>query len=150
MASKTAFESAVDYIAKSPRSEKEVKDKLYKKGFKKTEIELAINKLKDYNYIGDEQYATTFVSYYAKKWGRKQLIYKLVRQKGIDSTLAKTVVDDCVSDEDEIEKCTKIAKSYIAKKKTYDKRAVSFYLYQRGFEFDIINKVLESVDTLDD
>ena len=48
-----AYESLVKYIAISPRSEHECKEKLYEKGYHKNEVEYAIDRAKKYRYIND-------------------------------------------------------------------------------------------------
>ena len=58
---KDAFETAVKYLAVSPRSEKEVREKLYSKGFHKQEVEEAIARAKSYRYIDDEAYVLSLI-----------------------------------------------------------------------------------------
>ena len=100
----SAFDAAVKYLAVSPRSEKEVRDRLYKKGYHKAETEEAIARAKGYGYIDDAKYVEDFVEYYGAKSGRKQLEYKLVSEKGISPELARNGIADALSDEEEREK----------------------------------------------
>lgn len=102
----SAFDAAVKYLAVSPRSEKEVRDRLYKKGYHKAETEEAIARAKGYGYIDDAKYVEDFVEYYGAKSGRKQLEYKLVSEKGISPELARNGIADALSDEEEREKAT--------------------------------------------
>jgi regulatory protein len=141
------FDQAVKYLAISPRSEQEVKDKLYEKGYHREQVDYAIERCKGYKYINDEAYTRSFVDYYSHKMGRKMLLYKLTNEKGVDSTLATNMIADLVSDKVEIEKCQNIAQKYINKKRIAERKdmqKVSAYLYTKGFEWNVINVALSS------
>lgn len=143
-----AFEVAINYLSVCARSEKEVKEKLYKKGYHRDIVDLTLNKLKGYRYIDDEQYVKTYLNFYGTKYGRKQLIYKLTNDKGIEKALAQNTIDDTISDDDEIAKALNFAQKYITKKRIVgkDKSKVANWLYGKGFDWDTINKVLYSVE----
>lgn len=143
-----AFEIAINYLSVCARSEKEVKEKLYKKGYHRDIVDLTLEKLKGYRYIDDEQYVKTYLTFYGNKYGKKQLLFKLTTVKGVDKTLAQNVIEDLISEDDEIEKAVRSAEKYIAKKHLIarDKIKVANWLYSKGFAWDIINKVLRSVD----
>ena len=141
------FDQAVKYLAISPRSEKEVKDKLYEKGYHREQVDYAIERCKGYKYIDDENYTRSFIDHYSHKMGRKMLVYKLTTEKGISQALASNMIDDLVSDENEIEKCTDMANKYIKKKRIAEKKdlqKVGAYLYTKGFEWNIINIALSN------
>ena len=97
----SAFDAAAKYLAISPRSEKEVRDRLYKKGYHKAEVEDAIARAKGYGYIDDARYAADFAEYYGAKLGKKKLEYKLVSEKGVPREIAANVLEDVVSEEEE-------------------------------------------------
>lgn len=139
------FDQAVKYLAISPRSEQEVKDKLYEKGYHREQVDYAIERCKGYKYINDEAYTRSFIDYYSHKMGRKILLYKLTNDKGVDSTLATNMIADMVSDEMETEKCADMAQKYITKKRIAERKdlqKVGAYLYTKGYEWNIINVAL--------
>lgn len=141
------FDQAVKYLAISPRSEQEVKDKLYEKGYHREQVDYAIERCKGYKYINDEAYTRSFVDYYSHKMGRKMLLYKLTNEKGVDNILATNMIADLVSDEVEIEKCQNMAQKYINKKRIAERKdmqKVGAYLYTKGFEWNVINVALAS------
>lgn len=143
------FDQAVKYLAISPRSEKEVKEKLYEKGYHREQVDYAIERCKGYKYINDENYTRSFIDYYSHKMGRKMLLYKLTTDKGIDNALATNMIADLVSDETEDEKCVDMANKYIKKKRVYDKKdlqKVGAYLYTKGFEWNTINIALSKCE----
>ena len=63
---KTPFDVALDYLEKCARSEKEVKDKLYKKGYSKQQVEDTLSKLKEYRFIDDTEYVKQFLFFYKR------------------------------------------------------------------------------------
>lgn len=142
------FETAVNYIAVSPRSEKEVVEKLYSKGYHRNEVEEAISKCKGYHYIDDEAYARSFIDYYGGKLGRRLLAYKMTSVKGVNATIAANAIDDFVTDEVEKEKCLRLARKYASAKhitERQDFQKIGRYLSSKGFDWDIINFALEAL-----
>ena len=143
------FDQAVKYLAISPRSEKEVKEKLYEKGYHREQVDYAIERCKGYKYINDENYTRSFIDYYSHKMGRKMLLYKLTTDKGIDNALATNMIADLVSDEVEVEKCQNMAQKYINKKRIAERKdiqKVGAYLYTKGFEWNTINIALSKCE----
>lgn len=144
----SAFDAAVKYLSVSPRSEKEVRDRLYKKGYRKSEVTEAIERAKGYGYIDDEKYVSDFVDYYGARTGRKQLEYKLVTEKGISTELARNGIADGISDEEENEKALQAARKCAAQKRVTEKKElqkVGAFLYRRGFERDVIDHALNTL-----
>lgn len=147
-----AFDVAVKYLALSPRSEKEVVEKLYQKGFHKNEVDYAIDKCKHYRYIDDESYVCSYVDYYSSKIGKKMIVYKLTTEKGVNGTLVSNLVEDLISDEREEEKCLKMARAYAMKKRITEKKdfqKIGAYLFSKGFEWNVINKALSGLDVVE-
>ena len=145
------FDHAVKYLAISPRSEKEVKEKLYEKGYHRNEVDEAIDRCKGYRYIDDEAYTRSFVDYYSHRMGRKMMAYKLTNDKGVDQTLVSNMIADLVSDDAETEKCVDMASKYVKKKRIWDKKdlqKVGAYLFAKGFEWNIINGALSQVELM--
>lgn len=146
---KRPFDVALDYLTKCARSEKEIKDKLSQKGYTTVEIDDTLSKLKEYRFVDDGEYVKTFLGFYKNKFGKKQLELKLVTVKGIDKDLAKEIIDDVLSDDEEIEKATSFAKKYFSQKKLDFSREsiakIGNWLYGKGFEWNIINKALSNL-----
>lgn len=141
------YDALVKYLAISPRSEKECKDRLYQKGFHRNEVEFAIVKAKRYRYIDDSEYVRSFILFNQKRYGAKKIAYKLSTEKGVDKTLVDNMIEDLMGEDVQLDVCSDFAKKYIAQKKLTDKKDKSklcAYLYQKGFSFGIINKVVDT------
>ena len=148
-----AYNALVAYLAICQRSEKECKDKLYEKGYHKNEVEFAIDKAKGYRYVDDEEYVRCYLTFNKHKYGVKKIAYKLTTEKGIDKTLVDNMIADIVDDEFEEQTCREFAEKYVKQKRIVDKsqaKKVSAYLYQKGFEWRVINRVMGSLFDIDD
>lgn len=143
-----AYETLIKYLALSARSEQECKNKLYDKGYHKNEVEYAINRAKGYKYIDDAEYVRTYLMFNKKRYGAKKIAYKLTTEKGVDKRLVDNILLDNVDDDTQIETATAMAQKYIKQKKIADKsgaQKVGAHLYQKGFDWRIINKVLSNL-----
>lgn len=98
--------SAKDYAIKllgfCDRSEKEIREKILKKGYSEAECEEAIAFCRAYGYIDDSRFAEHFVhdAVQLKKLGKARIRMEL-RQKGIDEDAAIAAMD-AVGDEREM------------------------------------------------
>ncbi len=149
-----AYNALVKYLALVSRSEKECVDKLYEKGYHRNEVEFAIDKAKGYRYIDDEEYVRTYLLFNKTRYGAKKIEYKLVNEKGVDKRLVDNMIEDYIGEEVQIDTATNIANKYIKQKKIVDKsgyQKTGAYLYQKGFSWSVINKVLGKIfDSFDE
>ena len=60
-----AFDYACAYVGKHPSTVKAVKEKLYGKGYGKAVVEYVVDKLKDYGFLDDAEFASDY--FQAKK-----------------------------------------------------------------------------------
>lgn len=145
---KKAYEMLVKYLAGSARSEQECKDKLYDKGFHKDEVDFALFKAKSYRYVDDEEYVRTFLLFNKSRYGARKIIYKLTNEKGVDKNTVENIVYDEIDDDFELELAEKMAKKFVKTKKIEDKsdsQKVGAHLFQKGFDWRIINKVMATL-----
>ena len=145
---KKAYETLVKYLAGSARSEQECKDKLYDKGFHKDEVDFAINKAKGYKYVDDAEYVRTFLLFNKSRYGVRKIVFKLTNEKGVDKNIVEDIVSQEIDDEFELELADKMAKKFAKSKKSEDKsgaQKVGAHLFQKGFEWRTINKVLANL-----
>ena len=78
-----AFDRAAGYLAMQPRTEKEIRDYLKKKEYSPSEIDDAVGKLREYQYLDDVAYGVSFIRQAAGKgWGRSKIDRSLL-EKGV-------------------------------------------------------------------
>lgn len=135
----TALDRSLKYIA-TLKTEKQVKDYLYSKGYTSKTVNYCISKLHDYNYLNDEEFARVYVRSYAEKKGKRLLEFEL-KSKGIKEETIKDVFDNFSGNEEILNNlAVKFLKNKDLDKKTAQKLFAR--LSSKGFEFDEINKVI--------
>lgn len=138
------------------RSEREIRDKMFSKGYCQEHIEDAIKYLKEFKYIDDEEYAKIYIKdrMNSKKLGHKRIKYEL-HQKGIDKTLIQDKINKLVNDDEEYERALETAQrkmntSYKNDDNQSAYRKLGGFLQRKGFSMDtiikVLNKVLKSQD----
>jgi len=134
----SALSKAVKYISSNLKTTKQIKDYLKKKEYNPQTIDYVLEKLDEYKYLDDENYAKSFVLTYSSKYGKLKLISAL-KSKGISDK----IIDNVFAEEME-SNIKSVAEKYLRNKEnnaqTYLK--LSRFLYSRGYEFDEINKLI--------
>lgn len=139
---KKAREKAVYYLQFSGKTENELRKKLAEQEFSPASVNYAIDFVKKYRYLDDEDYARRFVEKNGNKKSRKQITYELT-QKGISREILELIFEDMDVDEE-----TQIMK--ILEKRNYpgedagrdEKQKISAYLARKGFSYDAIASAL--------
>jgi len=132
------FTKALEYLLRSPKTEFQVKQYLYKKQIETVAVNKIIERLKSLNYLNDELYVEDFVRAKEGKLGRKVIKQKLA-QKGIYN--AEIEVGD------QTDACLAVAEKYIRNKELTSENMAKMcrYLFGKGFDYDIINSVREKI-----
>lgn len=130
-----ALAKSVKYIGSNLKTEKQLRDYLKKKDYNPTTIDYVIDKLKEYDYLNDENFAKAYILTYSKKYGKLKLKSQL-KMKGIKDSIIDSLLEDVQSDSIDL-----VAKKYMKNKEfTYENlQKLMRFLYSRGYEFDDIN-----------
>lgn len=134
---------ALSKISYAQKTSFEVEKILKENDLSSDSIEKTIDFLNDYGILNDELYVKSYVSdkHNIARWAKNKISYSL-KAKKINEDLINTYLDQ-ISDEDEYEN----AYNFAVKKARNDfsienKQKVYRYLSGKGFDFDIINKVV--------
>jgi len=87
-----ALSKAGNYLSKTLKTKRQVKDYLLKKGYSEEIVWYCIDKLKEYNYIDDFEFSKRYIDCQSKTQGKRMVAYKLM-SKGVkkeDIEKAKT------------------------------------------------------------
>lgn len=149
------FNRVVDNLAKSPKTEFQIRKYLNEVRFKKKGIwyeedmgidwdvlfNNVVSKLKEYKYIDDESYARSFVSSRVrnKPRGKNILIGELL-SKGVDKDIAVSVCEDLVKEEYEL-LVEVFNKKYKGKRLDIRDSKMVGYLMRKGFSWDLIERL---------
>jgi len=102
-----------------------------------------MNKLKEYGYLDDEEFASQFISSRIKNKprGKNVLVLELM-SKGVNKDLAERKVDELVEDEYDVLRRV-YEKKYKGDKITIrDNKKIDF-LKRKGFDWDLIKRLIE-------
>lgn len=149
-------ESALRTIEKTLKTEKEVINKLEKKGFEKSTIDKTMIFLRNYNFVDDNKYAKCYIKEKLKVDGKKKIKFNLLK-KGIN----ESIIDESfsaydTSGDEYINSLRKIAeKKYnILKKGNIDetkmKKKLCDYLLRKGYLWSEVKLVLNELFSSND
>ena len=139
---KIAFNVAVKYASSKLKTEKQIRDYLYKKEFKKATILPVIEKLKEYGVIDDKIYMESYIKC-NPNFSKNKL-----KQKLIMSGISKDLIDEKLNDLEDEDSCLTNAKKFLKNKimdqKTREKliRRLTYL----GYSWDSINSVLKTLN----
>jgi regulatory protein len=141
-----AVGSALNLIARRPRSEREVRDRLKRKGYPSAAIDAAVAKLEGWRYLDDEAFARYWVeNREANKPRGRRLLEQELRLKGVDRETIRQTIDE--TEIDEAAGAIEIAR---AKLRTYGnlepvvaRRRLGAFLVRRGYGYDVVRSVLD-------
>lgn len=143
-----ATDAAVQFIAYRPRSEREVRDRLRKRGYSDEATEMAIAKVRDWNYLDDKAFAEFWVNNRIQHRPRgNRMLASELRSKGVDRDVVGEVLEE--SEIDEYAGALELARKRAPRLATLDSRTqqqrLSAYLARRGYGWDVIRPVMKEV-----
>uniref|UniRef100_A0A831WXI3 Regulatory protein RecX n=1 Tax=Thermorudis peleae TaxID=1382356 RepID=A0A831WXI3_9BACT len=148
-----AVQAGLRLLAVRPRSERETRDRLKRKGFGEPAIEAAIERLRGWRYLDDAEFARLWVEHrqVTGPRGRRLLEFEL-RSKGIDPETVLETVE--AADLDEEAAARAVASKHLSRLAGLDpvtrRRRLTGALQRRGFDWDVIRRVLDTLDRGED
>ncbi|MDO8621470.1 MAG: regulatory protein RecX [Candidatus Levybacteria bacterium] len=144
------YNKALKFLSYRPRSEKEIRDKLFQKKTPQDLIEKIVSKLKEQKFINDEEFAKLWIESRNRSKPRSLRLIKLeLKRKGIEGD----IIDKMTNDEGLMIKDLESAKKLVAKRmarlkgldrqKIYEK--LGRFLASKGFGWDTIKQVIDEV-----
>lgn len=150
----TAYDRALKYLGYRARSCRELYNYLAGKGFASQVISAVVEKLKDYKYLDDSDFAVRWVENrnLLKPVSKRQL-YNELKNKGIDNRILDDVLSR-ITEEDEFNNVYILAKKYLNKYRNLPeweiRNKTGQALMRRGFNWDTVcsavNKALSEVE----
>lgn len=143
-----ATEKALNYLSNRAKTKRQVKEYLEKKGYTEKTVLAVLEKLIDYKYVSDENYAEDYVRVYSNKKG-KRLIAMELKQRGVSEEDMRDALD---SIENEEESALKIAEKYLKHKENSKENLLKCYKYliSKGFDFDLAKHTIERMKENED
>lgn len=142
----SATDKAFAYAIKYFKPEKKVREHLKEKGYLPSLIDEIISKLKDYGYVDDEKYATTYVSINAERKGVNRIKVDLLNA-GISPSIVSMALEEL---DDQYKACLKYAQKYANNHNPLDKNKLMRHLYSKGFSFEDIKRACNNLQEEDE
>jgi len=141
-----ATTAALHVLARRPRSEREVRDRLRQKGYGADAIDAAIEKLEGWRYLDDASFARYWVeNREAHKPRGRRLLEQELRHKGVERGLVQETI--AAADLDEAGAALALGRaklrSYAGLEPAVVRRRLGSYLARRGYGFDVVRPVLD-------
>lgn len=141
---KSCYEYAIGIITKYPKTEKELRIKLYQQGYDSEMVLRTLEKLKSENFVNDLLFAESYLnSEVMKKWKPLFLIKKKLELKGIDKQLLNKLSDKYAEDIQEgvLQGIQREIRNY--KKRGTDGFEIIQKLMRKGYKLSDIKKVIK-------
>ena len=136
-----AFNLCVKYISSRLKTEKQIKDYLYKHEYKKSTVETVIEKLKNYGIIDDKMYAESYIK------SNSNFSKNKVKQKLMQAGVKNENFDEQICEIDELESSIKHAEKFF-KNKEINKQNLEKLIRRlsgMGYTWDTIKSVLNKL-----
>ncbi len=145
-----ALQKAKHYCAYQERCHSEVKDKLYSFGMNKKEVDELLSNLIEENYLNEERFAIQYAGgkFRIKQWGRIKIKYALKQKQVSEYCIKKALA--AINETDYKKTLQKLFDQKLKTLKTeknifIKKRKLQDHLIQKGFEADLIRKLIIAV-----
>jgi regulatory protein len=152
---KTAFDKAMDSLARSMRTEKQLRDSLSSAGrggvhYDESEIEDAIARMKELGYIDDRAYAERYLEILKNKKRGRLVVMEEMRRRGVPVNLAEEIMDGGYTCEEERENAVAVAsKAFTEMPEDIDPQKAARKLFarlaSRGYGYDIAGSVVSEM-----
>jgi regulatory protein len=146
-----AWNAALRLLSVRPRTEHELRDRLRRKNFEPSQIDAAIERLRNLDLIDDAQFARLWVAnrQHLSPRGAGALRQEL-RAKGVERQIAEQVLADTIDADDERAACEAVARRALHKYAnapdwaTFSRRLGGF-LQRRGFRWETIKPIIQTL-----
>jgi regulatory protein len=145
-----ALQKAKQYCAYQERCHQEVKEKLYSYGLYKKDVEELLSELISDNYLNEERFAIQYAGgkFRIKQWGRVKIKYALKQKQVSEYCIRKAmkVIDETDYNRTAQKLFDQKLKLLRSEKNIYTKKKkLQDHLLQKGFETDLIRKLIAAM-----
>lgn len=141
-----ALSKALNYLSKTIKTRKQVKDYLIGKEFLEEIVFSVLDKLTEYGLLNDREYCIRYIETYSKTQGRKLIEYKLM-SKGVKKEDVLFAFNETENKIDNFTNAYNLAIKHLkGKAKTRENLAKTYrYLAGKGYLFEDIERVFSKI-----
>jgi regulatory protein len=150
----SAYDAAVGYLARRSHSRRELKNKLFRKGFPAREIYQALDRLEELGYVDDRKFAVEYARYRLRQSprGKRVLIMELL-QRGVGREIIDDVLPEVFDEFPEVNLVAGlVAKWNRARGDSYtrdDITKLARSLARKGFDWDVIRRHIDTLTPIE-
>ena len=137
-----AFDYGAYILGLHDRSEKELYEKLLKKGYTPEESASAMAKLADYGYVDDTMYARHYAEQKLHSYGKRKVEYDLL-YKGVSAEIVAEVLEELVDEDVMISEIktviSKKLKGSVPEDRTQLKKLFDSFA-RKSYEYELVKK----------
>jgi regulatory protein len=140
--------SALQLLTRRPRSERELRDRLARKGFVAPVVERVLTELRARDYVDDAAFAQYWVANRQANQPRGgQALVAELRQKGVAADLIDAAVAPTVEDETTtaLELARRRARGLRGDDEARFRARLGAFLQRKGFRYEVVRPVVEQV-----
>lgn len=146
--------SALNILERNYKTEKQISDKLLKKGYDIDTVLRTLNFLKDYKFVDDNKFASLYAEEKIRICGRNKIKHELVK-KGIEKCMIDRILSDMDKGQYEENALNCARKKYdiiIKSENNFQKVYLKLgsYLTRRGYETELAKNILKKIIKKDD
>lgn len=152
LSAEQALQKIKQYCAYQERSHREVKEKLYGYGLRKTDVETLLSQLIEEGYLNEERFAIQFAGgkFRMKQWGRRKIEQELQLKQVSTYNIKKALKQ--IDQTDYVSTLAKLAdKKWVQLRGEQNifikKRKLQDYLLQKGFELPLVHEQIARVSS---
>ncbi len=144
-----AWNAALRLLESRPRTERELRDRLRRKGFPPPQIDTVLNRLRELNLLDDAQFARLWIAnrQHISPRGAQGLRQEL-RARGVDRQVVDEIIAEQTDADSERAACEAVARKAArryadAPDRATFQRKLGGYLLRRGFSFETIKPIVD-------
>ncbi|MCH4200389.1 MAG: recombination regulator RecX [Clostridium tyrobutyricum] len=146
--------SALNILERNYKTEKQISDKLLKKGYDIDTVLRTLNFLKDYKFVDDNKFVSLYAEEKIRICGRNKIKHELVK-KGIEKCMIDRILSDMDKGQYEENALNCARKKYdiiIKSENNFQKVYLKLgsYLTRRGYETELAKNILKKIIKKDD
>ena len=137
-----ATDKALTHISASPKTEKQLRDFLAKKGYVNAVIDYVMERLHYYGYVNDADYCKVYSQSVSNK--SKRAIQMELLKRGVDKNIIEETLSEYADDGEEI---FTLLKKYLRGKEITKENVYKGcrYLISKGYEYDAVKCACERI-----
>lgn len=138
-----AVDKALTHLSASPKTEKQMRDFLIKKGYVAAVADYVMERLKYYGYVDDDNYCKTYVQSVSGK-SKRAMEAELIKRGAEKSAIERALSDF----EDDAEEVYTLLQKYMRGKQLSRENLYkgSRYLISKGYDYDAVKDACERLE----